>query len=154
MNGISIEKATLSELDELMTWRMEVLHEVFGIPADADTSALEQANREYYRYALSRGEHIACFARYDGQRVGCGGICLQQEIPSPDNPTGRCAYLMNIYIRSSYRRLHIGTALVSWLVEQAKRQGAGKIYLETSDAGRAMYRRLRFEEMKDMMKLQ
>lgn len=154
MNGISIEKAALSELDELMAWRMEVLHEVFGIPADADTSALEQANRECYRYALSRGEHIACFARYDGKRVGCGGICLQQEMPSPDNPTGRCAYLMNIYIRSSYRRLHIGTALVSWLVEQAKRQRAGKIYLETSDAGRAMYRRLRFEEMKDMMKWQ
>ncbi len=154
MNGISIVKATLSELDELMAWRMEVLHEVFGIPADADTSALEQANREYYRYALSRGEHIACFARYDGQRVGCGGICLQQEMPSPDNPTGRCAYLMNIYTRSPYRRLHIGTTLVGWLVEQAKRQGAGKIYLETSGAGRAMYRRLRFEEMKGMMKLQ
>lgn len=154
MNGISIEKATLSELDELMAWRMEVLHEVFGLPADADTSTLEQANREYYRYALPRSEHIACFARYDGQRVGCGGICLQQEMPSPDNPTGRCAYLMNIYIRSSYRRLHIGTALVGWLVEQAKRQRARKIYLETSGPGRAMYRRLRFEEMKDMMKLQ
>ena len=154
MNGISIEKATLSELDELMAWRMEVLHEVFGLPADADTSTLEQANRKYYRYALPRAEHIACFARYDGQRVGCGGICLQQEMPSPDNPTGRCAYLMNIYIRSSYRRLHIGTALVNWLVEQAKRQRAGKIYLETSDAGRAMYRRLQFEEMKDIMKLQ
>ncbi|WP_293669873.1 GNAT family N-acetyltransferase [uncultured Parabacteroides sp.] len=154
MNGISIEKATLSELDELMAWRMEVLHEVFGIPADADTLALEQANREYYRYTLSCSEHIACFARYNGQRVGCGGICLQQEMPSPDNPTGRCAYLMNIYIRPPYRRLHIGTALVGWLVEQAKRQNAGKIYLETSDAGRAMYRRLRFEEMKDIMKLQ
>ena len=154
MNGISIEKATLSELDELMAWRMEVLHEVFGIPVDADTLTLKQANREYYRYALSRGEHIACFAYYKGQKVGCGGICLQQEMPSPDNPTGRCAYLMNIYTRSSYRRLHIGTALVGWLVEQAKRQRAGKIYLETSDAGCAMYRRLRFEEMKDMMKLQ
>lgn len=153
MNRIGIEKAALSELDELMTWRMEVLHEVFGIPADADTSALEQANREYYGYALSRGEHIACFARYDRQRIGCGGICLQQEMPSPDNPTGRCAYLMNIYVRVPYRRLHIGTSIVRWLVEEAKRRNAGKIYLETSDAGRTMYHGLRFEVMKDMMKL-
>lgn len=152
MNKTTIEKASLQDLDELMAWRMEVLHEVFGIPSNTDTAALEQANREYYEQALSCGEHIACFALCDGRRVGCGGACLQREMPSPDNPTGLCAYLMNIYTRPQYRRLHVGSTIVGWLVEQVKQLGAGKIYLETSEIGRAMYGKLRFAEMKNLMK--
>lgn len=151
MSSIQIRKSSFSDLDELLAWRMEVLHEVFGIPQEADISALENANFEYYRHAFLDGSHIACFALYDGIKIGCGAACLQEEMPSPDNPSGKCAYLMNIYVRPQFRRLHIGTAIVEWLIKEARRNGAGKIYLETSDAGRKMYRRLHFQEMKDLM---
>lgn len=151
MSETRIQKAALSDLDELITWRMEVLHDVFDIPRDEDVSALENANLEYYRRALREGGHIACFALYDGEKVGCGAICLQEEMPSPDNPSGSCAYLMNIYVRPPFRRHHIGTAIVEWLIGEARRSGAGKIYLETSDAGRGMYRHLHFHKMKDLM---
>lgn len=150
---VIIRQASVEELDKLMAWRMEVLGEVFAIPRDADTSALERANRDYYRQALPRGEHLACFAEIDGETVGCGGMCFQQEMPSPDNTTGKCAYLMNIYVRPPFRRRHVGTAIVCWLVEQARHRHIEKIYLETSDMGRKMYCHLRFEEMKDMLKL-
>lgn len=153
MNRVTIRQVCLDELDVLMAWRMEVLGEVFAIPKGTDTSALEQSNRCYYLHALPAGEHIACFAETDGETVGCGGICIQHEMPSPDNKTGKCAYLMNIYVRPAYRRLHIGTAIVSWLVRQARGLGIEKIYLETSDMGRKMYSNLCFQEMKDMLKL-
>lgn len=153
MNEITIRQASVKELDKLMAWRMEVLSEVFAIPHGTDTSALEQANRDYYLHALPAGEHLACFVEIGGETAGCGGICFQHEMPSPDNPTGQCAYLMNIYVRPAYRKQHIGTTLVSWLVEQARQRGIGKIYLETSDMGRNMYSHLHFEEMKDMLKL-
>ncbi len=26
-----------------------------------------------------------------------------EELPSPDNPSGKCAYLMNIYVREAFR---------------------------------------------------
>ena len=32
--NIEIRRATLDDLDLLMEWRMEVLHEVFDVPAD------------------------------------------------------------------------------------------------------------------------
>lgn len=153
MSQVTIRQATVDELDKLLAWRMEVLSEVFAIPQGADTSALKRVNRDYYLHALPAGEHMACFAETEGETVGCGGICFQREMPSPDNPTGLCAYLMNIYVRPAYRKRHIGTTLVSWLVEKARRQGIGKIYLETSEMGRDMYRHLHFEEMKDMLKL-
>lgn len=153
MNEVIIRQVSVEELNKLMAWRMEVLSEVFAIPRGTDTSTLEQANRDYYLHALPAREHIACFAEVDGETAGCGGVCFQQEMPSPDNPTGQCAYLMNIYVRPAWRRQHIGTAIVLWLVEQAHGLDIGKIYLETSDIGRKMYRQLHFEEMKDMLKL-
>jgi Acetyltransferases len=151
MNKIEITQATMSNLDELMAWRMEVLHEVFDIPYNTDVSELRNANLEYYHRALPIGSHIACFALYGGKKVGCGGICLQEEMPSPDNPSGKCAYLMNIYVRPPFRLLHIGTAIVEWLIKDVRRKGADKIYLETSEAGRGMYRHLNFQDMKDLM---
>jgi len=113
---ITILEADPADLDLLIRWRMEVLHCVFSIPADADTTELKQANLDYYTKALSDDSHIACFASIDGQTVGCGGVCLYDEMPSPDNPTGHCAYLMNIYVRPEHRGRGVAKHIVRWLV--------------------------------------
>ena len=42
-----ISVAEMSEIDKLMSWRMEVLRCVFAIPAGADVTAFERANRDY-----------------------------------------------------------------------------------------------------------
>lgn len=151
MNDITIRQATLADLDTLLAWRMEVLRCVFSLPADADTTALRQANEAYYRQQLPQGGHIACFAISNGEAIGCGGLCLYDEMPSPDNPTGCCAYLMNIYVRQEYRGHGIAKRIVRWLIGQALQRGITKIYLETSEAGRLLYEVLGFSDMKDMM---
>lgn len=71
-NDITIRKASLSELDTLIKWRMEVLHSVFSFPEDIDTTELRQANIDYYKRALTEDSHIACFAETKGKIVGCG----------------------------------------------------------------------------------
>ena len=75
-------------------------------------------------------------------------------MPSPDNRSGNCAYLMNIYTRAPYRGKGVAKAVCEWLINQAKTQGAEKIYLETSEGGKRLYRALGFHEMKDYMKLE
>ena len=153
MRNVEIRQATLEDLDLLVRWRMVVLREVFGIPDDEPTDALEAENRRYYERALAAASHIACFAVSEQEVVGCGGICLQEELPSPDNPSGSCAYLMNIYTSPSCRKQGVGAAIVNWLIEQARQRGIGKIYLETSEAGRSLYEKLGFADLPDMMKL-
>ena len=74
----------------LMAWRREVIAEVF---AQEPGSELLAANRDYYARHIDDGTHEAFVAVADGEEAGCGGLCLYQELPSPDNPTGRCAYL-------------------------------------------------------------
>lgn len=151
--AVSIENMDVGRIEELMNWRMETLREVFALPASADLSRLEAANRAYYLRELPSGGHVACLVKLDGQAVGCGGVCFQREMPSPDNPGGLCAYLMNIYTRPAYQHRGLGRAVVEWLVARARERGAGKIYLETSQAGRRLYEALGFTDMPDMMQL-
>lgn len=148
-----IQQASIEELEKLMEWRMEVLRYVFAIPEKENTQNLYVANREYYQKSLPSGEHIAVFTEMNGATVGCGGLCLYREMPSPDNPSGECAYLMNIYTREAYRGHGVGHRMVCWLVNYAKERGITKIYLETSACGRALYEDMGFRDMRDYMKL-
>ncbi|MDE5874295.1 MAG: GNAT family N-acetyltransferase [Muribaculaceae bacterium] len=96
--------------------------------------------------------HVAFVAVYKGDDCGCGGICYSDELPSPDNPSGKCAYLMNIYVREAFRKHGIAHKIVSRLIEEAKTHGCGKIYLETTADGKPVYASLGFRDMADMMK--
>ena len=151
--NIEIRKAELSDLALLLKWRMTVLREVFSIPADYPTEDLEQENRRYYQAAIPAGTHVACFAYAGNQIVGCGGVCIYQEMPSPDNPDGRCAYLMNIYTCPEVRKQGVGETIINWLVDQATMRGISKIYLEASEAGKSLYQKIGFVSMPDMMKI-
>ena len=136
---ISIYRATSADIDMLMRWRMTVLAEVFSGNPGNDSEALADAKRYYYLRALADGSHVAVFARIGDITAGCGGVCFQREMPSPDNPSGIDAYLMNIYVDPKYRRNGVARAIVTQLVETARDKGAGKIYLETSECGRKLY---------------
>lgn len=132
-----------------MRWRREVIRNVFGVEP---TSRLLVANRQYYREHIADGSHLAFVAESDGEDCGCGAVCFTDELPSPDNPTGRCAYLMNIYVRAAFRNKGIAHHIVGHLVEVAKKRGCGKIYLETTAEGKSLYLSSGFSEMPDMMK--
>lgn len=145
-----------AETELLMEWRMRVLREVFELPEDTDLQALFQANLQYYEKELPSGGHEALWIEEaeTGQIIGCGGLCYQWEMPSPDNPEGSCAYLMNVYIAPEKRGEGAGSFLVGELVRTARKHGAGKIYLETTDKGRPVYQKAGFTEMKNYLHLQ
>ena len=138
------------DFEELLKWRKEVIENVFG---EAPSSELMERNKDYYKRHLADNTHLAYIALLEGEEAGCGSICLSDELPSPDNPTGKCGYLMNIYVKEKYREHGIGHAIVSRLVEEAKIRNCKKIYLETTPEGRPVYESLGFHDLPDMMKL-
>lgn len=144
---VTIRETTV--IPTLMHWRKEVIETVFGVVPD---KALLVANRRYYLKHITDGTHIAVIAEADGEDAGCGAMCLSDELPSPDNSSGRCAYIMNIYVRSPYRRHGIGHAIVRRLVEKAHELGIRKITLETTDGARPLYNSIGFHEMPGIMK--
>lgn len=141
---------TVTDLETLMKWRREVIENVFEVKP---SEALMEANRDYYVRSMASGNHYAVISSIDGEDVGCGALCFNEELPSPDNLTGKCAYLMNIYVRQPFRNEGVAHAIVQHLIHEAKKRNCKKIYLETTAAARDVYASLGFGEMKDMMKL-
>lgn len=154
--NVSVKKAGLEEFDTLMEWRMRVLQEVFPMHEGEDRSAIARNNEEYYKKHLTDGSHTACFAidTDTSAIVGCGGICYQNEMPSPDNPTGSSGYIMNIYALPERRGMGIGRKIIEYLISEAKARGIGKIYLESSKMAKKLYYEIGFSDMCDYMELQ
>lgn len=153
--NVSVKKAGLENFDTLMGWRMRVLQEVFPMHEGEDRSAIARNNEEYYKKHLTDGTHTACFAldADSGRIIGCGGICYQEEMPSPDNHSGTNGYLMNIYTLPEVRGKGIGRMIIEFLVSDAKSRGTEKIYLESSGVAKNLYHEIGFTDMADYMKL-
>lgn len=142
----------LEKPEEALSWRMEVISAVFGSLSETDRGGLMRANDSFIRRYLGN-LLVMCVVSIDNDDVGCGALCIQNELPSPDNPSGVSAYLMNIYVRSGYRNQGVGRYIVNELICLARVRGCGKIYLETTDEARGLYSEIGFGPLNDMMKL-
>lgn len=149
---IVVREVGAADIDLLMDWRMTVLDEVFADEKPWDAEGLALANRQYYEEHLGL-DHIACIASVDGEDIACGAICLQTEMPSPDNPSGKSAYVMNMYTKPEFRHHGVASDVLRHLIARAQQLGAEKIYLEATDCGAPLYAELGFEQMQGMMKL-
>lgn len=149
---IAIRELGVEDIELLLQWRMEVLGCVFADVDGWDAAQLREENLRYYEQALGTTHH-AFIAALDGTDVGCGAICLHDEMPSPDNVSGTCAYIMNVYTREQARGQGVATAIMDRLIGEARSRGAEKIYLEASAAGTPLYASLGFEPIEGMMRL-
>ena len=120
---------------------------------DYPMSVVEEKSYAYYRRALESGEHIAYLVYDNGKFIGAGGVSFYQVMPTYHNPTGKKAYIMNMYTAPEYRRQGIAIHTLDLLVKDAKEQGVLQIALEATDMGRPLYERYGFVKMEDEMEL-
>ena len=148
------KKATIADIDELIRTRIIVLRAANNLSDDVDMSVVEKESYEYYKRALETGEHIA-YLVYDKENfIGAGGVSFYQVMPTYHNPTGRKAYIMNMYTAPEYRRQGIAINTLDLLVKDARKQGVTQIALEATDMGRPLYEKYGFVKMEDEMELQ
>lgn len=146
-------KAGLEDLALLTETRIEVLLAANGLPEGTDMGEVEEQTRLYYQKALSDGSHIA-YLVFDGNRLaGTGGVSFFQVMPTYHNPSGRKAYLMNLYTKPEYRRRGAASNTLDRLVQDAKRRGVTAISLEATAMGRPLYERYGFVPMNHEMEL-
>ena len=117
------KRATMEDIDELVRTRIIVLRAANKLPDDEDMSVVEKESYAYYRRALETGEHIAYLVYDNGAFVGAGGVSFYQVMPTYHNPTGKKAYIMNMYTAPEYRRKEIAIHTLDLLVKDAREQG-------------------------------
>lgn len=146
-------KAALPDLDLLVRTRSIVLRAANLLPDDADLTEVETQSREYYLEALATDSHAA-YLVFDGNVfIGAGGISFFRVMPTCDNPTGRKAYIMNMYTHPDYRRRGIAFKTLDLLVHEALSRSITSISLEATDAGRPLYEKYGFASVNSEMEL-
>ena len=147
------KKATIADIDELVRTRIIVLRAANKLSNDVDMSLVEKESYEYYKSALEIGEHIA-YLVYDNENfIGAGGVSFYKVMPTYHNPTGKKAYIMNMYTASEYRRQGIAFHTLDLLVKDIRKQGVSQITLEATEMGRPLYEKYGFVKMEDEMEL-
>ena len=114
---------------------------------------VEQESYDYYKRTLETGGHIA-YLVYDNETfIGAGGVSFYQVMPTYHNPTGKKAYIMNMYTAPEYRRQGIAIHTLGLLVKDARERGVSQIALEATEMGRPLYEKYGFVKMEDEMEL-
>lgn len=147
------KRATIEDIEELVRTRIIVLRAANKLSEDIDMSLVERESSAYYKRALETGEHIAYLVYDNGKFIGAGGVSFYQVMPTYHNPSGKKAYIMNMYTAPEYRRQGIAFHTLDLLVKDVKKYGISQIALEATDMGRLLYEKYGFVKMEDEMEL-
>lgn len=147
------QRASLAQLELLVKTRIHTLLAANNLPAETDMSEIACSTRTYYQTALADGSHTA-YLVFDGDNVvGTGGLSYFQVMPTCHNPSGRKAYLMNLYTAPLYRRRGVASQVLRLLLEDARAKGVTAVSLEATAMGRPLYEEFDFVPMENEMEL-
>jgi ribosomal protein S18 acetylase RimI-like enzyme len=147
------KKALRKDLDLLVAGRLEVLRDANKLPANAEMAEVEAETRKYYSESFEKDSNVT-YLVYDGSRwIAAGSVSFYRIMPTYHNPSGKKAYIMNVYTHPDYRRKGIAMKMLELLVAEARNRGIGQISLEATEEGKPLYEKFGFTQMKEEMEL-
>ena len=150
---LTYKKVTLGDIDLLTETRIIILKAANQLSDEVDMSEVKKESYHYYQKALHDDRHVA-YLVFDGKRfVGAGGVSYFQVMPTYHNPSGKKAYIMNMYTDPEYRRRGIAFKTLDILVKDIKNKGITAISLEATEMGRPLYEKYGFVAMNNEMEL-
>lgn len=136
------------QVAELTALRKSVLIAANALDRTAEMPEVCEQTARFYRTNL---KHTTIVAYEGSAAVACGSICYYELMPTYCNPSGKCAYIMNIYTEPSCRKRGIASSILTMLVQDARKQNVQQIMLETTAAGRTVYQKFGFVDAPNEM---
>lgn len=109
-----------------------------------DWHTLDQRYLKKLTLELGRG-CCAWVAHIDSQIISSGAVTTLSMVPVPDDYGYNVGYLHSLFTQSAYRKQGIAGTIVQHAVTHCRNNGIGRLILNTSKAGRALYESLGFE---------
>jgi GNAT superfamily N-acetyltransferase len=144
LHEIQVRRASAEDVETLVGMRVALLRTVGNVTGDSAAKQIGDAIRAYIAQEMPAGRYVAFIAEAGEYAVGCGGLAFYVRPPYYGNPSGKEAYLMGMYTIAEWRGKGVGTALVEKLLEYAKGQGVGRVWLHTEPGARSLYGRAGF----------
>ena len=124
-----------------------------GLPPISFQMDIDTELDDYFTSSISNGTFISWVMEHNGEIVATSGICFYVLPPNYSNPSGRTAYITNMYTKPEYRRKGIAAELLSMVIEEAKKCGYKVIRLYTSEYGKSVYLKAGFVDSDGYMAL-
>ena len=141
--------ADLDDIPTLVALRKKQLIDE-GLPPISD---IDKQLADYFASALADRSFVSWVMEADGEIIATSGVCFYSLPPTYANPTGRMAYIANMYTRDEYRRNGIASELLGMVIDEAKTRGHKIIRLHTSEHGKSIYRKAGFTDSDGYMAL-
>ena len=131
--------------------RINMRRERETAPPPENEEAFLQANIHFFKEALSGGSYIGIIAEENGSPAGTGGFCLHIHPPSYSVPNGKTACLLNMYTVPEFRGRGVAGHILGALVDEARKYGCCKIFLNASHMGKPLYQKFGFSDVSNEM---
>jgi GNAT superfamily N-acetyltransferase len=148
---VLFRKADTTDIPELIRLRILFLNEVNN--QNEPPEGYEEALARYFRAGLSDGSIAAWVAEEDGAIIATSGICFYCITPGYSNPTGKVAYIQNMFTLPQYRGKGLATELFGRLLEEARARGSKRCSLHATEAGKWVYQKFGFAATEGEMSL-
>ena len=96
--------ATVEDVPLLVRFRMDLLRSAVNERDEEKWHYVKEQTSLYYGEAIPAGTHIAYIASFGDRYIGTGGVCFYQVVPTYYKPTGKKAYIINMFTDPEFRR--------------------------------------------------
>ena len=142
---LNYRKATIADAPVLAKMRFELLREASSNRYEEhEREKWEKDCRDYFERAINEDSFVSWVAVDEGQIVATGGASFFGVPPSVSCPSGKVAYLANMYTYPEYRGQGIGARFVGLVIEEARVRGCRKVILHAAPNAVKLYERLGF----------
>jgi ribosomal protein S18 acetylase RimI-like enzyme len=124
------------------------MFEAMGVEASELALAIAPM-RTYFEQYLPSGVFRVWVAEHHSVPIAAIGLVIHSVPPSPRNPIGKVAYIMNLVTLPEHRRLGIAKRLLSHVLDIIQSEGILKVSLHASCEGKPLYEQLGFKTSAD-----
>lgn len=145
--------AVVTDIAELIKLRKQQLIDEESMSIANSGNNIDEQLADYFKSAIAEGSFISWIMESDGEIIATSGVCFYCLPPNFSNPTGRTAYITNMYTKPEYRRRGIATELLNAVIDEARARGYKVIRLHASEYGKSIYKKAGFTDSDGYMAL-
>jgi GNAT superfamily N-acetyltransferase len=150
MDRIRIRPASVDDLAYILHHRRAMFSDI-GHQDAAILDRMQTTSESFLREFIPKGAYRGWLAEAEGGRiVAGGGIAIIPWPGSPEDPSPRRGWILNIYTEPDFRRRGIARQIMETIVAWCRAEGFVAVSLHASTFGRALYESMGFQPTNEM----
>lgn len=137
-------KALIKDVPVLSQLRVDMLNEEITRTSDFN-DILFHNTIKYFTNGIAQNSLLIMVAEQDATIISMG--CISYFVLPPNDwcPSGKTAYVGNLFTTLPFRRNGIAKEILELLIDDAKERSCERILLNTSELGEPLYKEIGFD---------